>query len=80
MEFHLRLESGSDMFGLIEAGQRLGDGFFEVLQDRFRGELRRYRGAVSEGRLVVFNSCDAFFRTSSVRLRHQDWRLDGPCG
>jgi hypothetical protein len=37
MEVHLRLESGSDMFGLIEAGQRLGDGFFEVLQDRFRG-------------------------------------------
>jgi hypothetical protein len=32
MEVHFQPESGSDMFGLIEAGQRLGDGFFEVLQ------------------------------------------------
>ena len=42
---------------LIENGQRLGDGFFEVLQDRFQGNF----GGIGEQLVkVVFNFCDAF--------------------
>jgi hypothetical protein len=36
MEAYLRLESGSEYVRFIEDGQRFGNGFFEVLQDRFQ--------------------------------------------
>jgi capsid portal protein len=42
---------------LIEDGQRLGDGFFEVLQDRFQGNFGGIREQLVK---VVFNVCDAF--------------------
>jgi hypothetical protein len=56
---------------LIENGQRLGDGFFEVLQDRFQGNF----GGIGEQLVkVVFNFAMRFVPHVVCETKYQ-WFL-----
>jgi hypothetical protein len=48
------------MFGLIEAGQCLGDGFFEFLQIVSGGNFGGIGEQFLKGRPIVLDSCAAF--------------------